>query len=567
MTTFTNQKNRYILLSASNLIVIVFLLLAQPVKISAQNSNVPGLSVHAVPPVTATASFEANDPFPDTYDASGADKATGNNQSPPSPNSIMATNDACGQAFAPAYTLTPSGAYKCADLQGFTVQAGEDVSCFTPAPIATAWYSFIADQATMWVAVKPNGSLCGSLAGTIPSSFGLAVYQSSTCLPAAPIACLNYYSANNSAANWSQYSKLSLSGLSIGTTYMIQVAIYGSCTGNLWKPFCIKIGHPSTCNTCANACGSMCIQQNWPTCCNAAQVAFITANCPGYALAPPLNQNDITTNCYTFTAVNDTMWLQQIVQAYCNPNTYTFTYNLYDNACAQIGPSNVNVFANNRITGLNVGTTYKICYTLQSACSWDSVWPFGYTTGQNTLPVELVSFGARPVDKQVEVSWITGSEENCKEFIVERSITGEEFREIARIEGAGNSTTVRNYKLYDPAPAIGRNYYRLKQIDFNGKFAYSTVTALVTMALDKSLMNISPNPTTGETKTVFKSSGEFPAFIKVVNMQGKVVLNSQFATVEGLNEYSLNMNDLPNGIYLVQLIVDNQSISLKLEKK
>ncbi|HKR07419.1 MAG TPA: T9SS type A sorting domain-containing protein [Bacteroidia bacterium] len=563
MTTFTTQKSHILRFAIVAIAIAVFNLL-QPVKIYAQNNKTQCFSVNAIFPVTATVTFEAD---PDVNEGDISGKLSDNNQ--PSSNFVLPPppNDNCATAFNAAYTLTAGSAYKCGTLANATVEPGENTACFTPAPVGTVWFSFIAVQPAMWIAVKPNQNLCGTVNGTVPSSFGLAVYQSTTCLPTVPVACLNYYSANNSLANWSQYSKLNLTGLTPGLTYMVQIAVYASCTLNTWKPYCIKIGNPSTCNTCANACGSMCIQQNWPTCCNAAQVAFITANCPGYALSPPLNQFDFTTNCYTFTAVNDTMWLNSIIQAYCNPNTYSFTYTLYNDLCGQIGPSNVNVFANNRITNLNVGTTYRICYSLQSACSWDSVWPFGYTTGQSTLPVELVSFGAKPVDKKVEVSWTTASEENCKEFIVERSSTGQEFREIARMEGAGNSTTEQNYKLYDHAPAIGRNYYRLKQIDFNGKFAYSTVIALVTIALEELETKIIPNPTSGEAKAVFKSSGKFPALIKVIDMQGKEVLNSLFTTVEGMNEYSLNMSELPKGIYSVQLIVDDQNMISKLVKE
>jgi hypothetical protein len=470
-------------------------------------------------------------------------------------------NDACATATNVANTLLPGGNYKCGTLQAATVEAGEYTGCFAPAPSGTVWYSFIADQPTMWICVTPTNAVCNP-------SFGIAVYQASTCFPGlgARVGCLNYFPATGT----NLLSKVNLAGLTVGAMYMVQVAISSAgCAGNTWKPFCIKIGHPTTCTTCANICGPMCVMAGagWappPLCCTVGQVNQITSTCPSYPLGPPMNLGDSQTSCYSFTAVNDTVWLQQIVYSYCNPQTLTFTYNLYTSGCGLIQSGNV--FANSQIINLTVGQTYRICYSLTAACSWDSVvWPFAYT-GTSSLPVEMVSFGAMTLSEKVKLYWTTASEENCKEYIIEKSLNANDFTEIGRVKGAGNSNIVLNYKAYDSSPKEGINYYRLKQIDNNGKFSYTKLVA-ARFSANAADLSIIPNPATDKVMISFNAAGKYEALLKVINVQGKIVSIEQFNSVEGINEYSLNMNELAKGIYTVQLIVDDQNMISRLVKE
>ncbi|HKR04933.1 MAG TPA: T9SS type A sorting domain-containing protein [Bacteroidia bacterium] len=274
-------------------------------------------------------------------------------------------NDNYSAALNPGHTLIPGTNYVYSGLGGATLQPGEYTGCFNPAPDHTVWFSFFADQSSMWIAVKPSYLVC-------PTSFAMAVYPASINLPTNPVACLNYFPANNS----NFLSKLELTGLNVGSTYVVQLAFRNNtiCNSNLYNRYGIKIGHPASCITCADICGPICALTgpNPPT---ANQVK---ASCPAFDLQPPVNNFDIQTRCYSFTAPNDTVYLQQIVNSYCSPgNTLIFTYSLYNSTCVFIQSGNV--FANNGITNLSPGQTYKLCFTLQSACTWDSLsWPYVY---------------------------------------------------------------------------------------------------------------------------------------------------------------------------------------------
>ena len=75
----------------------------------------------------------------------------------------------------------------------------------------------------------------------------------------------------------------------------------------------------------------------------------------------------------------------------------------------------------------------------------------------------------------VDLKWSTASEENFDKFIVEHSTDGQNFDSLGAITGAGNSKVVLKYSFRDSNPVIGKNYYRLKAVDFDLSFEYSHV--------------------------------------------------------------------------------------------
>lgn len=85
------------------------------------------------------------------------------------------------------------------------------------------------------------------------------------------------------------------------------------------------------------------------------------------------------------------------------------------------------------------------------------------------LPVELLSFYASPAENTIELRWETASETNNDYFIVERSQNGSDFQKIDTVKGAGNSSLYKTYYVIDNKPNDGINYYRLTQVDFDGR--------------------------------------------------------------------------------------------------
>ncbi len=94
------------------------------------------------------------------------------------------------------------------------------------------------------------------------------------------------------------------------------------------------------------------------------------------------------------------------------------------------------------------------------------------------LPVELFTFILQKKGFGNFLSWQTASELNNSHFSIERSTDGLNFREIGIVQGNGTTTEPQHYKFVDESPAKGTNYYRLKQMDFDGKFEYSKVVSV-----------------------------------------------------------------------------------------
>ena len=119
-------------------------------------------------------------------------------------------------------------------------------------------------------------------------------------------------------------------------------------------------------------------------------------------------------------------------------------------------------------------------------------------TGIAPLPVELVQFSAVRQGTNVQVAWATASEKNSNYFAVERSANGQYFNEIGRVNAYGSSTSRHEYGTLDTTPLAGLSYYRLRQVDLDGKFAYSPVATVRfdDKAAAPALLAY-PNPTTG----------------------------------------------------------------------
>jgi Secretion system C-terminal sorting domain len=94
------------------------------------------------------------------------------------------------------------------------------------------------------------------------------------------------------------------------------------------------------------------------------------------------------------------------------------------------------------------------------------------------LPVTLAAFTGDQDDGKVSLKWETSSELNNEKFIIETSVEGEVFNRIGEIAGAGTSTEAHHYQFTHHTPSEGVNYYRLKQVDFDGTFEYSKVIAV-----------------------------------------------------------------------------------------
>jgi hypothetical protein len=169
------------------------------------------------------------------------------------------------------------------------------------------------------------------------------------------------------------------------------------------------------------------------------------------------------------------------------------------------------------------------------------------------LPVELTSFSASCEEDIVTLSWSTASEQNSSHFDVEKSNDGSAWRVIGSISAAGNSTQDINYSFVDSEKSNDQNYYRLNQVDIDGKNKlYDPI--FVDCEGNASQLITYPNPSKDGFNIVISDSKLVGESILIIrDAMGKVVLRKSISIEEGTNLFPIAANEIENGVYFITI--------------
>ncbi|HQI46986.1 MAG TPA: T9SS type A sorting domain-containing protein, partial [Bacteroidales bacterium] len=183
-----------------------------------------------------------------------------------------------------------------------------------------------------------------------------------------------------------------------------------------------------------------------------------------------------------------------------------------------------------------------------------------------TLPVELKTFEATLIDQTAVLAWTTFSETNNDYFMVEKSNDGKEWKDLARVSGAGNSNIPINYKEKDRNPYSPITYYRLSQIDFNGTTEILGIHSVsMKEAIGEEMVNIYPNPAVNSANCEIISNSEKNILLKVINLFGQITYSEEISVYKGTNKIPINIEVLQGGSYLI-LVEDEYGIPIGRKK-
>ena len=172
----------------------------------------------------------------------------------------------------------------------------------------------------------------------------------------------------------------------------------------------------------------------------------------------------------------------------------------------------------------------------------------------NPLPIVLKNFTASPsAAASAALNWVTSSELNNDYFELQRSANGESFEKIAIVKGAGTTVKETQYQFNDKTPVKGINYYRLKQVDFDGMYSYSNVVSIeVDFDVHVFLPTVFPNPTDSENihVRIETSDKQEPIRVRIFDQLGKVVFNSTIEKTDGQPFEIKLTNKLAAGLYI-----------------
>jgi hypothetical protein len=164
------------------------------------------------------------------------------------------------------------------------------------------------------------------------------------------------------------------------------------------------------------------------------------------------------------------------------------------------------------------------------------------------------------------LTWSTASEINNKGFEVQRRTETGNWSALGFVNGAGSSSNTHNYNYSDDKLSSGKYYYRLKQIDIDGRFEFSPVVSAVIGGSQKfSLDQNYPNPFRGETIVRFTLPERANVKLMVFDMHGRMVKTLVSGSREkGTHAITVNSTTLTSGLYYYKLETENFSAVKKM---
>lgn len=169
--------------------------------------------------------------------------------------------------------------------------------------------------------------------------------------------------------------------------------------------------------------------------------------------------------------------------------------------------------------------------------------------GLSVVPVLFTKFGANCSSNGTLISWATAQEANSRRFDIEKSNDGNSWTTIGTVAAAGNSSINKNYQQLDLDG--GTAFYRIKQIDKDGQYIYTTVER--TNCQVKNIKSaIYPVPARDILNVVIKSDRSIRTQLLIFDMQGKMVKKMDAPIILGNNNFRVNLSGLVSGDYLIR---------------
>ena len=168
-----------------------------------------------------------------------------------------------------------------------------------------------------------------------------------------------------------------------------------------------------------------------------------------------------------------------------------------------------------------------------------------FTVTSSTLPVSLMSFNATASNQLAKLDWATASEVNNAYFDVERSADALTYTRVGNVPGRGNSFSRQQYSFTDETPAPGANYYRLRQVDTDGRFSFSPVRAVIIRGNGE--LTLLGNP----VSTDLTVAGLLPgSSAELLNLSGQ---RQYYQPGISTDQLRLDVRHLPTGTYLLRV--------------
>ena len=260
------------------------------------------------------------------------------------------------------------------------------------------------------------------------------------------------------------------------------------------------------------------------------------------------------------------------------PTVSTVVFHYLDNADELNGNPEPNLVifrtSNNGIPYNAIGGIVDVAANTVTQINVRAINTITLGDSQKPLPVNLTAFDAKRVGTDALVTWETASEQNSRGYDVQVSTTGKEFRTLTSVPSAApNSNRTTQYRYIDTeANKTGTRYYRLRQVDLDGKEAfYSAVAVSFTGKASESALVAYPNPLSGteQLHLTYQSATAGQGQLRITDMTGRLVRQQSLDVTAGTTDLAVEqLSSLKNGMYLVRLTLPSGQVqNLKVVKQ
>lgn len=263
-----------------------------------------------------------------------------------------------------------------------------------------------------------------------------------------------------------------------------------------------------------------------------------------------------------------------------NPPSITFIleYQAPDNSWVALGGSTVSVPLLESPTWIELGSVFTLpangTNTIQNlrisindgapgVCgndyAIDDIKISGCASG-GPLPVEFLNVSAAKKEAGISIDWSTASETNSNFFDVEKSIDGGlNWNLVSTIKASGNSAVIKKYNAWDTKQVAGLNYYRIKQVDLDGKFKYS-YTVLLKATFDNASAAVISNPFNSNIVIDFLSKKNQQVVATLFDVTGKKIATDKLTIPTGASRKTFEKGStIQKGIYILIIVDENGS--------
>jgi hypothetical protein len=169
------------------------------------------------------------------------------------------------------------------------------------------------------------------------------------------------------------------------------------------------------------------------------------------------------------------------------------------------------------------------------------------------FPVDLAHFEAKAEAARVQLNWQTASELNNAYFEVQKSQDQLAWQVVGSVAGAGSSQTSNRYEFFDEEPWSGKTFYRLKQVDVDGRYSLSSVTEVYVEPYQGGVLYFYPNPVWDRQLRVRVGVGQQKGVLSLLNLHGREVKQASFQSATAhLRDVQWALSELPAGVYFLQ---------------